>query len=78
MDNKGSMSGSCGTNEDSLGTAILHAILWIREKLNGGWKVGRGPLVATWLGVAGSDELNARLLKSENTGTDGTKAAEAD
>lgn len=78
LDNQGRMSGSRGGNEDSLGTAILHAILWIREKLNGGWKVGRSPLVATWLGVTGRDELDARLLKSEDTGTDGTKAAETD
>src|SRR5699024_7028969 len=78
LNNQGSVSGSRGGNENSLGTAILHAILWISKELDGGREVGCGPLVATRMGGAGSDEIDAMLLKSEDTGTDGTKTAEAD
>ena len=72
------MGGSCGGNEDSFGTAVLHQVVWIRKELDRRWKVGGGPFGGTGLGVAGGDELDARLLECEDTGTNSTQTAEAD
>lgn len=70
-------SGGSG-NENGLGAAILHADLWVCEELDSRWEILLRPRIATELCVAGSDELDARLLEGDDTGTDGTEAAEAD
>lgn len=48
------------------------------KNLTEGWKVGRGPFVTAGLCVAGGDKLDARLLESENTGTDDSETAKPD
>jgi len=65
-------------NEHGLRAAVLHAVFGCREELDGWREVCRSPLVGARLGIANSDEIDARLLKGENLGPEGTQSAQAD
>lgn len=75
---QGSVGGGSRGNENSLSTAVLHAILGVGVVLDRRWEISSHPLIAARLGVAGGNEFDAWLLESEDACSDGAETAEAD
>lgn len=70
-------SGRC-RDQDGLRTTAIHAFFRSREELYRWREIGRCPFVGAGLGVAHGHELDTRLLKGEDPGTESTETAEAD
>lgn len=73
--------GMCGSrrgNENRLCAAVPHTVLRVRIVPDGRRQVFGHPPVGPGLGVAGGNELDARLLEGKDECADGAQAAEAD
>lgn len=70
--NKWRMGGGRCRDQNGFGAAVLHAILRIVIVLDRRWEISCDPFTTTGLGVTSRNELNARLLESENARTDRT------